>query len=289
MVGKGRRVTAGGIVQAQTPEEREYARYLVEVEARKRRVAELQADIEARKVALARFNAEYHARVGTLFIELDRVRLAIDEYEQRIAWLKANPTADPEQVERDIADQFEARRQEVRNEEQENRRYEEAFQRERERPQLASDEESRIKTLYRELAKRFHPDLARTEEERQRRLVVMQRINKAFTDRDIDQLTRISHEAEFADPAFESRSIGEKLVWAIREVARLEEVAAFIEDELVRLQASELYGLWQRQDVDASVLNVLEADLRREITEGQGLLATLVSTYRQLLALRERP
>jgi len=276
-------VSAGGIVQVRSPEEREYARYLTEVEVRKRRVAELQADVEALKVALARFNAEYHARVGTLFIELDRVRLAIDEYEQRIAWLKANSTADPEQVERDIAAQFEARRQEVRDEEQENRRYEDAFQHEFERPQLAAGEESRIKAPYRELAKRFHPDLARTEEERHRRQIVMQRINDAFVERNIALLTHISHESEFADPVFEARSVGEKRVWAIREVARLDEVVAALEAEMESLRGSQVHGLWRRLQSGEEIIEALERDILGEISSEQDRLAALIATYRQHL------
>ena len=56
------------IVRAQTPEEREYARYLAEIEARKRRAADLQAEFETLRLALGRFKAEYYARVGVLFV-----------------------------------------------------------------------------------------------------------------------------------------------------------------------------------------------------------------------------
>jgi hypothetical protein len=107
------------VVRVQSPEEREYARYVGEIEARRRRAAELQADLESLKLVLGRFEAEYHARVGSLFVELDRARLAIDEYERRIAWLKANPTADPAAAEDEVNREFARRREEVRQEEEE--------------------------------------------------------------------------------------------------------------------------------------------------------------------------
>ena len=61
---------------------------------------ELQADLEAYKEQLGRFNAEYHARVGVLFVELDRIDLAIAEYEFRIAQLRAEPQIEPGELER---------------------------------------------------------------------------------------------------------------------------------------------------------------------------------------------
>ena len=236
------------VVHVQSPEEREYGRYLGEIEARQRRAAELQAELEATKVALGRFEAEYHARVGTLFVELDRARLAIDEYERRIARLKADPTADPSEVERDLTREFGRRREEVRHEEEETRRYKQTFRREQERPRLSTESEDEAKRLFRDLAKRFHPDLARSDDERRLREVVMQRVNAAFRDRDLAALRAAVREAEVEDPAFEARSIGEKLVWAIREVARLDDVIAALDEELAAVKASETHDLWRREE-----------------------------------------
>jgi hypothetical protein len=271
------------IARTQTPEEREYARYLTEIEIRKRRIADLQAELAALKLALGRFEAEYHARVGVLFVELDRVRLAIDEYERRIAWLKAHPDRDPAGAEREIEREFRARHEEVHAEEEETRRYERAYARDQERPKLASDAEQEAKRLYRDLAKRYHPDLARTEAERQQRATVMQRVNGAFQDRNLDFLRGLFREAEVEDPAFEARSIGEKLVWAIREVARLDEVAAELVKDGESVRASSTYALWKRQEEGEPVIQRLSDDLTAKISAGQERLAVLVSTYRQLV------
>src|SRR5829696_782590 len=115
-------------VRTTTPEEREYARYLIAIDERKRRAAELQAELETLKLTLARFQTEYHARVGALFVELDGLRLAIDEYERRISQLKASPNVDANTLEREVRDQFASRHEEVRAGQEENRRYEHAHQ-----------------------------------------------------------------------------------------------------------------------------------------------------------------
>lgn len=274
------------IVRTQTPEEREYARYLAAIEARKHRAADLQAELETLKLALGRFEAAYHARVGVLFLELDRTRLAVDECERRIARLQASPHADPDRVEQDVRAEFAGRREEVRREEGDTRRYERAFARDQERPQLEADAEEELKRLYRELARRYHPDLARTDEERREREPLMQRVNAAVRERDLEALRALAREAEVADPGFEARSLGEKLVWAIREVARLHEVIEGLEVELAAVRASETHRLWQRQAAGERVVEALEADLTNELAGVRDRLAELIATYRHLVDRR---
>lgn len=274
------------IARAQTPEDRAYAQYLVEIEARKRRVAELQAEIEALRLALGRFEAEYHARVGVLFVELDRVRLQIAEYERRIALLESDLAPDPAAVEHDIDERFREQREEVRAEEEETRRYERVYQRERELPRLDRDAEDRAKRLYCELAKRFHPDLARTEEERRQREAMMQRVNAAFHARDLSTLEAMRAEAEVTDAAFEERSIGDKLVWAIREVARLDGITTALESDLAAIKKSDTHRLWQQDNGGDRVIEQLEASLKNDIEREHRRLAALIGAYRELVEAR---
>lgn len=271
------------IVRTQTPEEREYGRYLLDIEARKQRAADLQAELEALKVQLGRFEVGYHARVGSLFIELDRLRLAISEYERRIARLESDPTGDPTRVEADITAEFAEQREHARAAEEQAQRFEQEYQRERERPALDDGTTAEISQLYRALAKRYHPDLARSEDERLRRAPLMQRVNAAMRERDLEALRTLSREAEVNDPAFEARSVGERLVWAIREVARLDGVIAALEADLGAVRASETYALWQRQNSGEAVLETLEIELRTQISAERARMATLVGTYRHLV------
>ncbi|MDQ3514445.1 MAG: hypothetical protein M3462_12480, partial [Chloroflexota bacterium] len=176
-----------GIVPIQTPEEREYLRYLVEIESRRGRVAGLQAEVATLNLTLGRFNAEYQSRVGALFVELDRALLAIAEYERRIASLHQGQD-DPDQVERDVAAEFAGQRAEVEANAEETRQGQRDFARDRDTPPLDATPADHLKELYRDLAKRYHPDLARTDDERRRREVIMRRVNAAFGRRDVAAL-----------------------------------------------------------------------------------------------------
>jgi hypothetical protein len=272
------------LARQQTPEEREYSKYLIDVETRKQRAAALQDELTSLRLALGRFEAEYHAIVGTLFLELDRIRLAIRAYEEKIARLRDDPNADPATVEQEVEQTLHAEREEMHEQEHENRRYEESFQREQERPQLPADDETELHRLYRDLAKRFHPDLARTEVERQQRQPLMQQVNAAMRERDLSALRALLSEAEISDVAFEARSVGEKLVWAIREIARLDAVIAGLEVDLSALRVTESYGLWQREEDGERVIERLTDDLRRDIAQANERLAEVIAAYRQLVS-----
>ena len=219
-------------------------------------------------------------------MELDRAHLAIDEYERRIARLQSDPAADPAAIEQDVRDEFADRRDEVHREEEDARGYEQAFQREQRRPQLDAETADEVQRLYRELARRHHPDLARTDEERRRREPLMQRVNAAMHERDLDALRALALEAEAADPAFEARSLGEKLIWAIREVARLDEVIEALENELTAVRTSDTHELWSRQEAGERVIEALEADLSVELVQERDRLAEVIATYRHLLDRR---
>ena len=271
------------VVQIRTPEEQEYARYLVTIEERKRRVSDLRMELESLKLSIGQFDVEYHARVGVLFTELDRLRLAIDEYERRIVHLQTDPCRDLNEIEREIDAQFARQRENVRSEDEETRRYEQAHQQDQAKPHLDPDAEERAKRLFRELAKRFHPDLARTEDERRRRAEIMQRVNAAFHERDITAMEAMITVAEVTDPTFEARSIGEKLVWAIREVARLNDLEGALQTKINSAKQTNTYALWQRQENGELVIERLEKELERDVTQAGDTLAALIDNYRQLV------
>ena len=273
----------GMLRRVETPEEREYARFLVDLEDRRRRVSDLRTELESLRVAIGRFEAEYYARVGTLFVELDRLRLAIDEYEYRIKQLRSKSNIDPLTVEEDTKSRFADARENVRAENEEARRFEQEFHRNQASPKLDPSAEAQVKRLYRELARRFHPDLARTSDERLMRERVMQRVNAAFHARDIVMLQSIAAETEVVDVEFESRSIGEKLVWAIREIARLDELGGALQHELDEIRLTDSYSLWYREESGERVIERLELDLRSEIARREIVLNELTFQYSEIV------
>ncbi len=276
----------GALVRVRSEEEASYARVLAAVETRRRRAADLRGELEELKLALGRFEAEYHARVGARFVELDRVRLAVDEYGRRLARLRGQLTVDLGDLERDVAEEFGDRRRAIDEEEAEAGRYQRAHAREADRPDLSAAEETELRRAYRELARRYHPDLARTEADRDRRTETMLRVNAAFRERDLPALRVLLRAGEVDDPAFEARPVAEKLAWAERERARLDGVVAGLVDDLDAVRASPTHTLWRRQTDDGTLLDSLVADLDREIAVARARLDDLVGAYQRLLAQR---
>ena len=100
---------------------------------------------------------------------------------------------------------------------------------------------------------------------RERRVRIMQRVNAAFQERDLVALRSLEQEAIIEDPTFVARSIGEKLVWAIREVARLDGLIDELETELIAVQASDTHQLWVRQEASGNTMETLEVDARQSL------------------------
>lgn len=275
-----------GLIRLPTPEERAYAEALAELETRRQRAADLQLELETLKLDLTRFEAEYHARVGHLFVELDRVRLACDECGRRIARLRTNVRSDLEDLEHDVAEAFAKRRERIFAEEAESRRYQRTYAEERQRPTLAPDDEAELKRIYRELARRYHPDLARSDAERQRCEERMLRINAAYRDRDLGSLKDIAAASEPDSPAFARQTVTKRLEWARAELARIDGVITGLVEAIRRTRASDTYQLWQRAKADAGLLDRLATGITRELDAARAQLANLRSTYDGLVAER---
>lgn len=276
------------LLKYKSPEEREYERYLGEIDIRKQRIAVVRTDLETLESDLGRFEAEYHTRVGRLLVELDKVKLAIEEYERRIWWLETQgDDTTAEEIEEDVEQTFESRREEVRDEDETTRDYEERFEEQRRIPKLEADDLAELQRLHRELARRFHPDLARTDEERARRTPIMQQINGALAASDLAAMRELARASDYEDPRFEEQSIGEKLVWAIREIARLDDVLASLDHRMTELWSSSIYALWQQFQTEPELFTRLTGEIEQEIELANSRLSTLIGVYRELLSRQD--
>ena len=280
------------LVRATTAEDIAYAEASAALDARTRRLADVQAELEALRQALARFANVILHRARTMFVELDRVRLSIEEFEHRLALLAAaSETPDADEIaaiEDAIRQEFGARRERLEEGREANRRQGNEVRRERARPPVAPEVAAELRRLYRDLARRHHPDLARGDAERAKRERVMLRINAAFRDRDLNALRGLHRAAEAADPAFDARPVTERLAWTVAEVARLDAVIAGLEDELAATIASDTHGFWLRHEAGEPVVHLLEEEAGLELAARRKRLAAITSTYRRACKMRSR-
>ena len=120
-----------------------------------------------------------------------------------------------------------------------------------------------LKKLYREVAKKIHPDLATDDNERQRRQQLMAEANQAYEDGNFKKLQAILHDWESSPESVKGEGISFKLIRIIRQIAQSRERLKAIQSEIEVLEQTELYQLKKK---------VIEA---REF--GQDLLADMAS------------
>jgi len=277
------------IVAVPTQETREYVQLLIEVEVRKRRIALLQAERAELELALTTFAVELKGRVGGIRAELKRVRLQIAEHRRRIERLKGDDTLDPATVEREVAEEFAERIQAEQASEDASRREDAAIERPRRNHRLDANTEAEILKVYRELAKRFHPDLARNDRERSRRAEIMLRINVAYSERDLLTLQTMAKDAEANEPGFTSRSDVDRVLWAHRVIARLDMQLADLDAQLGLLRRSETFTLWRSPDSSQQSLIDLEARVRDRLTRERDRLDEAIIDYNRLVRRRRMP
>ena len=131
---------------------------------------------------------------------------------------------------------------------------------------LNEDEAQELKRLYRQLARRFHPDMASGQEDRQYRTQMMMAINAAYSAGDLEKLKALSLEPDlFEDSGY---SDDEQLVTRLlRELGRLQRRLSEIQDELASLHAKKNYRLMQQAErADANGQDWL-ANMRAQLQE----------------------
>jgi uncharacterized small protein (DUF1192 family) len=229
-------------------------------------VAGVVAQLDELRTTLTAFEARYDARIGVLMVEVDRTELEIAVLRRRIAALRESIEA-WQAVEATIEREFASERERVGREAADatgaRRRAEELP------PPPAPEVADAIRTQYRKLARRFHPDVAANDEQREQHEDVMRRINVAMEMNDLATLLDLDAQLPGADIDIPGPTRGARIAWATDEIARLEATLTRRTGELAALRATSLYRLWQRVEREPGILDHLEADLRADLATAQ--------------------
>ena len=130
-------------------------------------------------------------------------------------------------------------------------RYRQAPSENRER-ELTKDEAKELKRLYRELARRFHPDMAIDEADREYRTQIMMAINAAYAAGDLEKLQNLALEPDSASSDDFSNNEKLKAEALQRELARIYHRLSEISIELRRLERHHTSKMMRQADVMAS-------------------------------------
>jgi len=232
------------------PEEEEILRKRAELEAVKATLAERELELADLRGHLAGFEGRYLRQVGALYAELD-------EWKARIAELRAqrNPS---------IA----AKRRSDEAREQARQTHEAAHGEASKPPDFTPSPE--LKSLFREVAKRIHPDLAK-DSDRDLRTRLMAEANSAYEAGDVDALRRILDEYDDSADAVSGEGVGAELIRIIRQISQARKRIASIEQELAALRQSEIAQLEQDEEKAGNL--------------GRDLLAELAAAAREQIQL----
>jgi hypothetical protein len=223
------------------PEDQELAHKLAEQVALEADLAERELRSANLRAELGAFERRYLHFVGSRYAELD-------EWKAQLAEKFAREQPGDERA------QQAAREARARAGDTKSAAGEKAAQEPR-----AFESSPEMKRLYREVAKRIHPDLTSDRDDRAKRQQLMAEANQAYEQGDEAQLTKILTEYECSPEAVKGEGPGAELVRVIRRVSQVRGRLAEIEAETQELVRSDLCQLKSRVDeAEKSGRDVLE-------------------------------
>jgi hypothetical protein len=210
------------------PEEEELDRKRVELAGLQSELADSELEITCLRTELAAFQALYMRIVGVHYTELDVIEAEIAEGISR-----SRPS---DEGARDNASQARTKAAASMSD------YEEALA----SKSLEFIPSQALRSLYREVAKRVHPDLATDPADRSRRQRFMADANRAYEMGDENRLKAILEEYEDSPESVSGEGPAAELVRVIRKIAQVKRRLNEIETESGQTTRSDLFILREK-------------------------------------------
>jgi hypothetical protein len=241
------------------PEEEELKKKHAELSELESKLADRELFLTNLRAELSTFERKYVSVVGKRYAELDDIEAKIAE-----RFAKAHPQ---DQQAHDFAKQARSQAESSKASVGESLALKSA--------DSVQPRSQTLKNLYREVAKRIHPDLATDSEDRLRRQILMAGANRAFEEGDEERLRKILHEYEASPDAVKGEGAAADLVRAIRKIAQVNRRLLEIAKEIGELEGSELFDL--------------KVKVERATAEGRDLLREMAQDLdSRIAASRER-
>jgi hypothetical protein len=253
------------IVRQLTPEEEELHRKREELASIRGTLAERELELADLRTRLKSFEGRYLRQVGVLYAELD-------DWDAKVAELEAS--LKPSEAAQQQADQARNRAHDT---------HEATHGEASKAPDLQPSAD--LKSLFREVAKRIHPDFAKDDADQQLRTRLMAQANEAYSRGDAEALQRILDEFGNSPESVQGEGTGAELVRIIRQIHQAKKNIAAIEQELANLRASEIAQL--KHDAEAAqqkgrdLLAELATNVRKRIADVKKQHETLVMEARK--------
>jgi hypothetical protein len=241
------------------PEDEELAKKKAELSRLQSLLADRELFLTALRTELSAFEQTYIQAVGKRYADLDEIEAKIAEHVARMQ---------PENIRaRNAATQARSQAQTSQS------AFDESFATNTVGPKPSRSQT--FKNLYREAAKRIHPDLATGDADRLKRERLMAAANRAYEEGDEVRLRAILEEYESSPESVKGDGPGAELIRLIRKIAQVERRLIEIDEEVGKLEKSEQFQLKAKVDEAAA--------------DGRDLLQEMAETLdSKIAASRER-
>jgi len=289
---KKNKASSSEIVPATSNAQKEILIWEARIAEKEDEVSELSIQIQNIKNTLKVFLGEYNSRVSSLYVKLDEINLRIKEYQLRIDLAKGRKISQDslKNIEEEVSETFTKERRHINELEDEasefSEEYREYLEREKEGPTLDTEAQEELKRLYRKLARKFHPDLAKNDKQRTEFHKIMSAINEAYKNGDLETLEKYMRQAE-REEKIAKETTEEKLARLKQDYEIILGIIAKLSVELAASETSETYKLREKvnqaKKEGGDSLLELATSIQKEIDENQILLDKLVSEYKKTI------
>jgi hypothetical protein len=220
---------------------------------------DLTEKIEELKYDLIVIKQEYDIKIGRLYLKLDELNLEILQQTKIAEGLKKGLGI--KEARKIAEEETQGEKEKI---DKENFRLDEQEEKEK---LLSSEEEKELRKVWKELVKKFHPDLALNADDREDREKKMRLINNAYENRDLEKLKSILNEKVIEEEEVVS---GEMLQERLSDILRAIEKQ---EQEYADLLKSE-WNIWKTNIAKAKkkkrdLFKELETKILEEISQKQ--------------------
>jgi hypothetical protein len=216
-------------------------------------LAERESELAQIRAQLKTFEGRYLRQVGILYAELDALEARIAEREV------------------DLYDSDSARRRAEETRQRAQETHDAAFGEAREAEEF--DPPPSLKTLFRDVAKRIHPDFARDEAEQRHFTLLMARANQAYSRGDTETLQRLLDDHREINASIAGEGAAAELLRITRQIQHAERDIATLDAERHTLLAGEVAQLHLDAEAAArehrDLLTELATSLREQIADAQ--------------------
>jgi multidrug efflux pump subunit AcrA (membrane-fusion protein) len=216
-------------------------------------LAERESELAQIRAQLKTFEGRYLRQVGVLYAELDEIEARIAEREV------------------DLYDSDSARRRAEETRQRAQETHDAAFGEAREAEEF--DPPPSLKTLFRDLAKRIHPDFARDDAEQKHFTLLMARANQAYSRGDTETLQRLLDDHREINASIAGEGAPAELFRITRQIQHAERDIATLDAERHTLLAGDIAHLHLDAEAAArehrDLFTELATSLREQIAEAQ--------------------